>query len=72
MLLKQPGDCEMATQSFDFFNSHSNQNRIFGNKGGACPAPAIKAKDETAYSRAMEKAAMGKRNVKVTLNATPW
>lgn len=59
-------------QSFDFFNSHSNQNRIFGNKGGACPAPAILAKDEVAYSLAMEKAAMGKRNVKVSMNKAPW
>lgn len=60
------------TASHDFFNAHANQNRIFGNKGGACPAPAIVAKDEIAFSRAMEKAAMGKRKVAVSVKSAPW
>ena len=64
----------------EYFNSHANANRIMGNKNTNSlgvihqhnPAPAILVKDEIAYSRAMERAAMGKRKVKVSLAATPW
>lgn len=70
----------MSTFSHDFFNAHANANRVMGNKATnslgvvhqSNPAPAILAKDEVAYSRAMEKAAMGKRKVKVTLASLPF
>lgn len=66
--------------SANYFNAHANANRIMGTKSTnslgvvhqANPAPAILAKDEIAYSRAMEKAAMGKRQVKVTIQKSPW
>ena len=62
----------LALVKIDAFNSHSNSYRCDKGELGAMPAPAIKAKDEIAYSRAMEKAAMNKRKVKVTLAALPF
>lgn len=59
----------------EYFNAHANANRVMGTKSTNSlgvvhqynPAPAILAKDEVAYARAMERAAMGKRKVKITL-----
>lgn len=67
--------------SHDYFNSHSNQNRVMGTKATnslgvvhqANPAPAILARDEAAYSIAMQRNADNRRiKSKVTLAATPW
>ncbi len=66
--------------SANYFNAHSNANRIMGTKATnslgvihqANPAPAIIKADEVAYARAIEKAAMGKRKVKVTMQKSPW
>lgn len=66
--------------SANYFNAHSNANRIMGTKATnslgvvhqANPAPAILAKDEVAYARAMQRAVMGKRQVKVTMQKSPW
>lgn len=57
-----------------YFNSHSNMNRADHEKWcGVCPAPAIKRKDENAYSLAMEKVADRKRKPsKITLPALPF
>ena len=62
-----------ATIKIDAFNSHNSQFRADHNKKyGFCPAATITKKDEGAYSRAMEKAAIAKRNVKVSLPPMPW
>ena len=62
----------LALVKIDAFNSHSNSYRCDKGTLGAMPAPAILKKDEVAYARAMEKAAMGKRKVKVTLAEMPF
>ena len=56
----------------DYFNAHANPHRADGAKGGYMAAPAIMSKDEIAYSRALERAAMGKRKVVVSLVKAPW
>ena len=66
--------------SSQYWNAHSNPNRIMGTKATnslgvihqANPAPAIIKADEVAYARAQEKAAMGKRKAKVTMQKSPW
>lgn len=62
--------------SREYFNSHANANRVSTLRrhdlSGEMRAPAIKTADEVAYSRAMERAAMAKRSVSVSLKSTPW
>ena len=66
--------------SANYFNAHANGHRIMGTKATnslgvvhqANPAPAIIKADEVAYARAMQRAVMGKRQVKVTMQKSPW
>lgn len=56
-----------------YFNSHANMNRVDHEKWcGVCRPEPIKAKDEKAYSLALEKAADRRRKVKVSLPELPF